>query len=83
MGSLGIKVQGITGLQTINIIGMSVNNLTFQHMNELDAWVLEQWEDIRLFSESHNIGLNSGLLATRMTQKFVMVPRPGSLSLDV
>src|SRR5882672_12043519 len=82
VGRVGIEEQGIAGAHDVGLVAVAVADLALQHVQEFDAGMLEDREDVRLLRERDEIGLDGDVLAERVAQELILVAGAGAAALD-
>src|SRR3990172_1907729 len=59
---IGVEKQGIAGGERVGLVAVAIADLAFQHIEELDPGVLEQWEHVRFRGQRDQVGLDRDAL---------------------
>ena len=81
---VGVEEQAIPRFQMEKLIAMTVFDLALQHIQQLDAVVLEGREYVGFGGQRDQIGFDqhAGIVRSDMAQKVVLMARTGAAALD-
>ena len=76
-GTSASKNRRVAGRQHIGPVAVAIADLALQHVDELDALMLEQREDVGIRGQRDQIGLDRQGPAQRMAEQLVLMARRG------
>ncbi len=79
---VGIEEQAIPGGERIDPVAVAVADLALQHVDELDAVMLEHREDVGILGQRDEVGLDREVTAQRMAEQLVLVSGARAAALD-
>jgi hypothetical protein len=85
MRRVGVEEKTVTRLHGVKLVNMTINDFALNHIQKLESFVLESWEDIRLSGERNKIRLDcnvAGIVLDRAQQRILMTCS-GAPPLDV
>ena len=81
-GAPEVEEQGIAGRHWVELVGVAVDHLPHQHIDELDAVMLEQHVRLGVLAEGDEIRLDDDIAGKRMAEQLVAMAGLGAAPLD-